>query len=82
LKTQIESLGIRKDRHTIFRLDIEAFYLSVMYGLVERVIAFFSSSLGEKQKAMIKVCFEMIAFGMGNTFLTFVNKHYEYNSKR
>jgi hypothetical protein len=26
LKTQIESLDIRKDKHTLFSLDIEAFY--------------------------------------------------------
>jgi hypothetical protein len=69
LKTQIKSLGIRKDMHTIFSLDIDAFYPSVTYGLVKRVIDFSSSSLGEKQKATIKVCLEMIAFGMGNAYL-------------
>jgi hypothetical protein len=30
---------------------------------------------------MIKVGLEMIAFGMGNTFLTFVNKYYEYDDE-
>jgi hypothetical protein len=40
LKTQIESLGIRRDKHMIFSLDIEAFYPSVTYGLVKRVIDF------------------------------------------
>jgi hypothetical protein len=44
----------------------------VTYGLVERAIDFFSSSFGEKEKATIKVCLKMIAFGMGNTLLTFV----------
>jgi hypothetical protein len=54
----------------------------VTYGLVKRAIAFFSSLLGGKQKATIKVCLKMIEFGMGNTLLTFVNKYYEYyNSK-
>jgi hypothetical protein len=37
LKTQI---GITKDRHMIFSLDIEAFYPSVAYGLVKKVIEF------------------------------------------
>jgi hypothetical protein len=41
---------------------------------------FFSSSLGEKEKDKIKVCLKMIAFGMGNTLLTFVNKHYEWQT--
>jgi hypothetical protein len=41
----------------------------------------FSHSLGEKQKAKIKVCLEMIAFGMGNTLLTFADKYYEYNGE-
>jgi hypothetical protein len=46
-------------------------------GLVERAIGFFSRSLGKKQKAKTKVCLEMIAFGMGNTLLTLVDKYYE-----
>jgi hypothetical protein len=82
LKKQIESLDIRNDRHTIFSLDIEAFYPSVTYGLVERAIEFFSCSLEEKEKETIKVCLEMIAFGMGNTLLTFVDKYYEYDGER
>jgi hypothetical protein len=74
LKTQIESLNIKRDKHTIFSLDIEAFYPSVTYGLVERAIEFYSRSLGEKDKATISECLKMIAFGMGNTLLTFVDK--------
>jgi hypothetical protein len=38
--------------------------------------------LGEKQKAKIRVCLEMIAFGMGNTLLTFIDKYYEYNGEQ
>jgi hypothetical protein len=75
LKTQIESLGIKKDMHTIFSLDIEAFYPSVTYGLVERAIEYFSKSLEENEKKKIKDCLKMIAFGMGNTLLTFVDKY-------
>jgi hypothetical protein len=82
LKTQIESLGIKKDKQMIFSLDIEAFYPSVMYGLVERAIDFFSRSLGEKEKAKIRDCLKMVAFWMGNTLLSFVDKYYEYDSKR
>jgi hypothetical protein len=77
LKSEIESLGIRNDKHTIFSLDIEAFCPSVTYGLVERAIDFFSSLLGEKEKEKIKVCLRMIAFGMGNTLLTFVDQYYK-----
>jgi hypothetical protein len=47
LKLQIKSLRIKKDKHTIYSLDIEAFYLLVTYALVERAIDFFSISLGE-----------------------------------
>jgi hypothetical protein len=82
LKTQIESLNIKRDGHTIFSLDIEAFYPSVTYGLVERAIEFFSRTLGEKEKATIKECLKMVAFGMGNTLLTFVDKYYEYDGER
>jgi hypothetical protein len=63
-------------------LDIEAFYPSVTYGLVERAINFFARSLGEKEKAKIKECLKMVAFGMGNTLLTFVDKYYEYDGER
>jgi hypothetical protein len=51
LKCQIESLGIRKDRHTVFSLYIQAFYPLVTYGLVERAIAFSPICLG-KDKSM------------------------------
>jgi hypothetical protein len=67
----------------IFSLDTKAFYPLVKYGIVKRAIKFFSCLLGEKQKAKIKVCLVMIAFGMGNhTLLTFVDKYYQYNGKR
>ncbi len=60
LKPQIESLrSIRKNKHTICSLDIEAFYLLVTYGLVERAIKFFAKSLGEKQKDTIKECLKI-----------------------
>jgi hypothetical protein len=38
--------------------------------------------LGKKQKTKIKVCLKMIAFGMGNTLLTLVNKYYKYDGKQ
>ena len=82
LKSQIESLKIRKDKHTIFSLDIEAFYPSVTYGLVKRAINFYSRTLGEEERATIDECLKMIAFGMGNTLLTFVDKYYEYDGER
>jgi hypothetical protein len=55
----------------IFSLDIEVFYPSVTYGLVD----FFSRSLGEKERAKIRECLKMVAFGMGNTLLTFIDKY-------
>jgi hypothetical protein len=35
---------------TIFSLDVKAFYPSVMYGLVERAIKFFSCLLGKNRR--------------------------------
>jgi hypothetical protein len=55
LKCQIESIGIRKDRHTIFSLDIEAFYPLVTYGLVERTIEFFLPFPWRKTKGKNKI---------------------------
>ena len=52
LKTQLESLNINKNRHTIFSLDIEAFYPSVTYGLVERAIGFFKKR--KQSKCVLK----------------------------
>ncbi len=36
----------------------------------------------DKEKATIRECLKMIAFGMGNTLLTFIDKYYENNSER
>jgi hypothetical protein len=49
LKLQIESLSIKKDKHTVFSLDIEAFYHLVIYSLVKRAINFFSRCGGERE---------------------------------
>jgi hypothetical protein len=54
----------------------------VTYGLVERAIFLLQISRGEKEKAKIKECLKMVAFGIGNTLLTFVDKYYEYDGER
>jgi hypothetical protein len=54
----------------------------VTHGLVERAIDFLPCSLGEKQKANIKECLKMIAFGVGTTLLTFIDKYYKHDSER
>ena len=50
LKLKLDALEIKKDKHTIFSLDIEAFYPSVTYGLVVRAIILFQVSRSERER--------------------------------
>jgi hypothetical protein len=42
----------------------------------------FCQNTGREREAKIKECLKMIAYEMGSTLLTFVDKYYKYNGKR
>jgi hypothetical protein len=81
-KDQLERLHIKKKKNTVFSLDIESFYPSVTYSLVETATNYFSKNLPMKEILMIRECLKLIHFGMGNTLITFEDKYYEYDSNR
>jgi hypothetical protein len=65
--------------YTVFSLDIESFYPSVAYSLVEITISYFTQKLPMKEKLTIQKCLKYIRFGMGNTLITFEDKYFEYD---
>jgi hypothetical protein len=52
-KDQLERLHINKKNNTVFSLDIESFYPSVTYSLVETTTNYFSKNLPMKEILMI-----------------------------
>jgi hypothetical protein len=78
-KNGLEKLHINNSCNTIFSLDIESFYPSVTYSLVEITINCFATDLPMKDKLMIRECLKLIHFGMGNTLITFEDKYFEYD---
>jgi hypothetical protein len=67
---------------TIFSLDIESFYPSVTYSLVEIIINYFATDRSMKDKLMIRECQKLTHFGMGNTLIAFEDKYFEYDGDR
>ena len=71
------------DKHTIVSIDAERMYPTILFKMVEKAIYYFLSKattkVNKKDKETISKCLEFIEFGMGSTFLTFVDKYYEYD---
>jgi hypothetical protein len=82
MKKMIVQAFINKSSHTVFSLDIESFYPSVTYSLVEIAINYFADKLPMKEKLMIRECLKCIHFGMDNTLITFEDKYFEYDGDR
>ena len=78
LKEELETLKIDKDDVTTVLIDAVEMHPSVKCKLVREAVNFFARDFPEEEKKKIKNCLEMIKFGMGNTLLTFVDKHYEH----
>jgi hypothetical protein len=81
-KGTLEKLSINKSSHTVFSLDIESFYPSVPYSLVEIAINYFAEKLPMKEKLTIQECLKCVHFGMVNTLITFEDKYFEYDGDR
>ena len=78
LKEKLEGLNIKRRTHTIASLDIEAMYPSIKFSLVEKAVNHFAANLSSENKKTIKLCLQLIKFGMSNTLLIFLDKYYEY----
>ena len=83
LKKHLQGLKITKKNSTPASLDIEDFYPSVKFSLVEdAVLHFFSKGVSKEEKVKIKHCLDMIKFGMSSTLITFIDKYYEYDGHK
>ncbi len=80
---KIDKLQINRDKHTIVSIDAVKMYPSIQAGMVEKAVHYFLSKgnreLTNTEKESVDKCLEFIKFGMGNTFLNFSDKYYEYN---
>ena len=54
-------------------------YPSIKFHMVKKAIDHYSTNLSTDEKALIQRCLSMIEFGMGNTFFSFRDQHYQYN---
>lgn len=63
--------------HIITSLDIWLMYPSIKYSTVTEAINFYSKDFRDEEKGILKYCLDMITFGMGNTFITFIDELYE-----
>jgi hypothetical protein len=64
-KGTLEKLFINKSSHTVCSLDIESFYPSVTYSLVEIAINYFAEKLPMKEKTNDSRLLEMYSFWYG-----------------
>ena len=66
---------------TIASIYAVAMYPSIKLPLVKKEISYFTRNLPKSQQSNVKLCLELIAFGMSSTLLTFEDKYYEYGEK-
>jgi hypothetical protein len=83
VKEKLERLNIKQNETTIVSIDAVNMYPSIQCKMVKKAIYYFLSTIegevDEKDTETIEKCLELITFGMGSTFLTFVDKYYEYD---
>ena len=83
VKQKLEKLNIKKDDVTITSIDAVAMYPSIQCHMVKKAILYFLSTskkeVTEEDKSAINQCLKMIEFSMSSTFLTFIDKYYEYD---
>jgi hypothetical protein len=75
-------LGINKSSHTPISLDIESFYPSVTFRLLQKVVTFYARKLSLKDKLVVHQCLKTIHFGMANCLLQFGDKWFEYDGEK
>jgi len=80
LKTDLEKLGIAKNKYTAASFDAIAMYPSISFSMVKQAVQYFSKDLPKKDKKTIEKCLKMIGFGIGNTLVWFRDKCYQYGS--
>jgi hypothetical protein len=82
VKSHLKTLGINKSSHTPISLDIESFYPSVTFQLVQKVVTFYAQKLPMKDKLVVCQCLNAIHFGMANTLLQFRGQYFEYDGDK
>ena len=80
---KIDQMTIKRENHTIISIDAQKMYPSIQAGMIEIAVNCFlgkaNRELTKRENDKVNKCLEFIKFGMGNTFLTFCDKYYEYN---
>ena len=80
MKEDLEKRKLNKLLHTLVSLDAIDMYPSINFDMVKKAVDHFSKALPTKDKETIEKCLEMIEFGMSNTLITFLEKHYQYGT--
>ena len=81
VKEEWEILNWKRNEVTIASIYSVAMYPSIKFPLVKKAISYFTRNLPKSQKSNVKLCLELIAFGVSSTLLIFEDKYYEYGEK-
>ena len=79
LKEILEELKVKRDEVTIASVDSINMYSSIKLKTTRKAVRYFARKLTAETKKTIKLCLEIIHFGMISTLIYFDGKYYEYH---
>ena len=74
LVTDLDGLGICKQRHGVVSIDAEKMYPSIKFEMINKAVEYFMQEISEEEKKRVQSCLKMIKYGMSTTFIHFKNK--------
>jgi len=78
LKSKLETLGIKSNKHTSMAIDAKNMYPPVKFGQIEKAVHFFLSSASRGEKDIARRCLDCVKFGMANTIISFEDQNWIY----
>ena len=79
LKEILKELKVKRDELTITSVDAINIYPSIKLVTIRKVVRSFARKLTTETKKTIKLCLELIHFGMSSTLIYLDGEYYEYH---
>ena len=79
LKKRLEELEVKRDEVKIASVEVINMYPSTKLKTIRKTVIYFVIKLTAEIKKTIKLCLELIHFGMSSTLIYFDGEYYEYH---
>ena len=72
-------MSIKRSTHSVTSIDAKKMYSSVKFEMIEWAVNLFLTNTSNDDKKTVKLCFDIVKFGMDNVFVTFEDQYYIYS---